>query len=503
MPTVDDLTISLTIKNNSNLDKLRKNLDAILKTTGTGIGGAGKGGRDLSDQMKKIKSAISRMDEQMNFLLPTISPPAGSKLAQQEYARRVSSNIEAFKENIAEFLSPEKIDSLRNLAKDLNITELTTENMQEGIEKLLDKYNMITQSIAKGELIMTGEKAKKFLESIDDVIKKIMSKGSNLTKLRKIEKNIPESLTQIVFEKMMDKLKIKKKGQFTMTKIGYEGKKGAEKVTEWIKDVPKAVTDNLKTMFKDKSAYSGLMYALKDLGYKPEQLGKLFDDFDNIKDDEGIQNLIKGVLKLKEAGDIDFLALPKTFKDIVEFFTKVNIRAPGGKSETLLDINVLGGDVAKLKEIIPNISDSTLTLAKETGILAIELKTFLDAGASGNLEFQKKIYGPENLLVVASMISKSMRESLEEWGVAHVTVPYLQDMLVDTGITTALQTSEELKESIGDLVSKVDMERIEKMLESIVEKSKGDLTLDQIKTILGPVSDMWDLLQSKEPLPET
>lgn len=500
MPTVDDLTISLTIKDNSNLDKLRKNVEALMKTGvigGTG-GAGGKVQEEIKKQITKIKATLNHMDSQMNFLLPTVSPRAKDVVAQKEYARRVSGGIEMFKSRMADFLSPERIGDRESLAKNLNV-ENTIEGIQEGVEGLLDKYDTIVQSIAKGKGILSGGKAKKFLDLVRSVINDILSGGSNLTRISEIEKAIPEQLVQTVMERMMDKLNIMKKGQFGMTKVG----KGMEdkSVVDWIKDVPPEIVEKLKVLFKGKSVYSGLMYAMKELNYKPEQLGKLFENVDEIKDDAGIQNLIKGMLMLKQMGELDFLAIPTAFQKIIKLATGVNVRAEGEHSQTRLDIQILGGDVSKLREIIPNLSKESEDLLNDMGLLSLELKGFLGAGKLGSTELQKKIYGEENLKIIASFITPAIRATLDQWGVEYFTLSNMQDLMVKSGVATPLETQDELRKSMGDLLQKIDMDRIEKMLGIIVDKSKGDLTLDQIKTILGPVSDMWDYLQSKKPLP--
>jgi len=487
MPTVDDLTVSLTIKDNSNLDKLRKNLDALIKSGFTGAG-AGAGAGDIKKEITTIRKNISDINSQMNFLLPTISPPKGDVAGMQEYAKRVSGNIQKFKENIADFLTPEKLGSLQDLAEDLNITELTTANMQEGVERLLDKYDLITQSIAKGELVLKGSKAKKYLDLLSGIINDLLAGGSNLTRLRQVEKAIPEDLIQRTLEKVFEMVGIKHKGQFTMYKVGIKGA-DEETIAKWIEDVPAELVDKLKPMFKDKSVWEGLMYAMKDMGYSPEDLLSLFTDLETIKGKEDIENLVKAMLTLQQQGVIEKLAVPSSFRDLVKDATKVQLRAPGTDTMTKLDINILGGQVDELIKIIPTLTEATIDLIKELGVVPIELKGYLGAGEKGNLALQRDIYGAGMLKVVGSMITKNIRDDLESWGVESFTLPFLQDLMIQAGLTTPIQTQEQLAEAIGDVLEKADLDKLYKSSKDILEKIGTIKSDDDLKKILTNLLD--------------
>jgi len=69
MPTVDDLTVSLTIKDNSNLDKLRKNIDALMKT-GVVSGTGGAGISKMGDLEKITNKVYSKLDYLEQYILP-------------------------------------------------------------------------------------------------------------------------------------------------------------------------------------------------------------------------------------------------------------------------------------------------------------------------------------------------------------------------------------------------------------------------------------------------
>ncbi len=484
MPTVDDLTVSLTIKDNSNLDKLRKNLDEILKTGPGGVTGGGSGGikkADLDKDFKDIKDMLDNIDDQMDFLLPTYSPNARDRKGQMEYARRISNNVVNLKQKIASFLSPEKMGPLEDLAKDLNIKDMTTENMQEGIEKLLDKYNLIAQSITKGELLLTGGAGKKFLDTLRSVINDILSGGSNLTRLREIEGKIPESLMQRTIEKMLDKLGIVKKGQFTMTKVGIKDE-DKDKLDKWIKDVPEGIVDKLKDLLKEKNNWNALLLSLKELGYAPEELQKLLSQDMAKEDEERVKNLIKAILKVfMESGQKGTLGLPMTFTDFVKKEAGVNLRAKGKSSITKLDISTFSGDFSKLKQIIPTLTDEVIKAAEEIGMLPIELKTLLGAGDEGNLQTQREIFGVGGYIVVASMITKTMRDSLDDWGIKYFTKPFWQDIMEESGITTGLQTQEELLRSLIEAI----------------EDTKGEEDIIELKRLVNKVIDIVKPISEK------
>jgi uncharacterized protein YunC (DUF1805 family) len=487
MPTVDDLTISLTIKDNSNLDQLRKDIDALLK------GGTLPNAGDLSDTtkgMEDLAKALIGIEQQMDFLLPTVSPASTNIAGLRDYGRRVSGNLEKFKSNIASYLTPERLGSLSDLVKDLNLEGAGIEDVQAGVEKLVDKYNTIAQALARGELIMSGSRAKRWLDTVRDVINRIEGTGG-LTALREIEKGIPEDIIQRTLERLLLKAGVSRRGQFGMYKVGVKGEK-EEKFEEWLGKPDKPLVDKYRPMFKDKSLWTGLMKAMKDLGYSPDELDSILNNYMDIKDNDEIKGLISSMYTLYKEGTIKDLWIPRSFNKLIQEEIGFSVRSSGSRTMTKLDINVLTKDVEKLKEIIPNLSQETIDLIKSTGVMPFELKAFLNAQNLGNIPQQTEIYGSKNLKIIASMITPAIREDLEKMGIEYYTIPDFTDRMIKAGVLSQAQTQEQLKEAMKDVASQMS---VNKMIKKINEVIKGISSIASMKE-LRPLVDV--LTQAEE-----
>lgn len=153
MPTVDDLTVSLTIKDNSNLDKLRKNLDEILKTGPGGVTGGGGGGikkQDLERIGKGLESQLNSIESYIeDYLLPT------SLRTKQEditiTAGKIDKMIEDFdlKDKFKELFMGGTMPGIKNFLKTYNKTE---EELPELLEELFNQARGILHDALKGAL---------------------------------------------------------------------------------------------------------------------------------------------------------------------------------------------------------------------------------------------------------------------------------------------------------------------------------------------------------------
>lgn len=104
MPTVDDLTISLTIKDNSNLDKLRKNLDAIIKgglggAGGVG-GGAGAGSRLITELQARFSDVLKQIDYLKEYIVPVQTSETLEGLQAEAGGLLANLGLEGIKEKL-------------------------------------------------------------------------------------------------------------------------------------------------------------------------------------------------------------------------------------------------------------------------------------------------------------------------------------------------------------------------------------------------------------------
>ena len=182
MPTIDDLTVSLTIKDNSNLDKLRKNLDAVIKSGGLqpgGVAGVGLGGDKVS---KKILDKLNYLQQ---YILPI---SVGTKQEDITIAGgKLLKIIEDFdlKEKLKELWKGGTGAGIKGFMKKYDVTE---EEIPELLDELFDQITGTIHQAIAGE--MPVGKAWKTITLMIESLSKLEASDFNVGRMKDILNNL-------------------------------------------------------------------------------------------------------------------------------------------------------------------------------------------------------------------------------------------------------------------------------------------------------------------------
>ncbi|GAH38176.1 unnamed protein product, partial [marine sediment metagenome] len=203
MPTVDDLTISLTIKDNSNLDKLRKNIDAIMKTGIVGGAGGAGGATRLRTQLDvKFSEVLRQLDYLKNYVVPVQTPSELKGLAATAGGLISNFTLEGVKEKITTILRGKKGGSIQSI-----IDRYTLEGPEDVEPFLQEKVDDMIQDLLEINLEQkTPRKAHQMVNLMKRVLanlKEDQGEGLTLlteyTKIRDEEKKrLNEYLTKVM-----------------------------------------------------------------------------------------------------------------------------------------------------------------------------------------------------------------------------------------------------------------------------------------------------------------
>lgn len=143
MVTVDDLTISLTIKETSRLGRLQKQLDSIVGKTGKGLAPAfmylKRGQNFISRDLKFIKKNIMRLRPSK---LPTTMSPKEFKLTVATLLKDLNEFPEDFVNKIL------KTKGLKTLKEEFGVK--TTKEVREKMIKSLDQVKETLSGMWEG-----------------------------------------------------------------------------------------------------------------------------------------------------------------------------------------------------------------------------------------------------------------------------------------------------------------------------------------------------------------
>jgi len=189
MPTVDDLVISLTIKETGSLGKLKKEVEAL---TGKRMGF----GKTIPNLMYLKRDLIGLKDDtnwikkRIIFLMPTVIPRSGEKL--KETARIAHSLIDTTRESLIDKMATTK--ELKSIMEANDIK--TEEELRVFLGEKLNEYQYRLEDIMKG--IWTGDKAQKFVVRLNNLISaQALKSGKAKMLLDDIENSIAEMNREI------------------------------------------------------------------------------------------------------------------------------------------------------------------------------------------------------------------------------------------------------------------------------------------------------------------
>jgi len=182
--SVDDLYISLTIKEGGKLDKLRKQLKAIV-----GDKGEKKFKIDLGDSTKNIENNIREILKRIYFLMPTRIPGKARPFAMRETARIAKLNIGRDIRLYAEKLIPKSENDLRRIMSEFKVT--TREELIDAFVDKIKDWQYILEQIISG--VWVDDKAQRFLARINTLISNVeLPIGKAYTIMTDIQSSVSE-----------------------------------------------------------------------------------------------------------------------------------------------------------------------------------------------------------------------------------------------------------------------------------------------------------------------
>ena len=493
MPNVDDLTISLTIKDNSNLDKLKKNIDALMKTgvLGGGAGGAGGAvGRQLSSEFDKVMREINYLK---NYVVPVQTPSSLKGLGAAAGGFLAHAQLEGMKEKITTILRGKKG----------GVEDLIAQYKLEGVEDVEPFLDQVYEDILQDLLEIQGEgkNVRKAHQQIN-IFRRIFAnlkedQGEGRTLLTAYMKSRQEEKKRL--DKFLETIMGDKEhfiGQLNMARL----KEGAfEKKTELLAELATQMGDidpsklaEIEDFFKGIPNLPSLEEAFKALGMEFDK--SLFDK-ENIQATEELRAIALVWLKrlLDEEWDPDKVTgamggyisyLNKAFKDVMD--------GPLFLFAKRLDYLLLGD---KGKEVLEDLGFKNITDAL---LQTLESK----GGGIGELFKERTFYEPIAGSII-NVLGPRIEESFTESKKINTAILQRAEMLEVIGSTIEIniKRQEELQAELIKTVSEMSViERLTKNLDLLVpliqqlrdDKGEIDVSKPENRDLFKRIADLLD-----------
>jgi len=431
MVTVDDLVISLTIKETGKLGKLQKQLDSL-------VGKSGRSGIPrFATSLMYIKRDLNTIKSRMSYLMPTEIPGEGRPHAMAIAAKTAHDLIGVNIKKYAEKFMSSKQGVQKNIAKALGIK---TEDLQDFFEGKLRDYQYRLENIISGS--WTTPSAQKFLANIDDMILRgDMEIGERKVLFNNIEASISEFNSEVA--QLLERLGIFAIPEFSVFKMtedvleaiggggslrldmdrllkhaGITGDPKAEKFYEEIKRI-----SNMST-FTDPVKF--IEQAFSKLGIKKGDITKKMFTKAGVKADPRLKAMIPSIIQVAARGG-DTSGILKGFAQVVK---EVVLKSVKEDSSTTFeqfykyvrpDLMIISDEVEKLTDLFgPDIAKQITTgffefsefkkvLTQQNADQFIKYETFVGKrliGLASSIQDSFKRYVPDVLTKALNIMSE-------------------------------------------------------------------------------------------------
>ncbi|MHA1408715.1 MAG: hypothetical protein ACTSQY_00105 [Candidatus Odinarchaeia archaeon] len=490
MVTVDDLVISLTIKETSNLGKLKKQLDQLMSTKA--------GGKFEFSIPKKLFTDIRYIRESVNYLIPNTLYSFKQKEQFMEQSTRIALQMTKATDQFIDYLfsGRQAAKNIERYAKTFGIQfekgKTPIEEVKQEVEKMLRLYihQVIEKFYMYSEGIGLGEKA--------DAISKMVTRMLSELKLSRVDpKTLFTNLYSLleedrafwrdVFEKIGATVEEEVK-LYGVRKDFFEKYEELSKKEKKLIDIDKwleGTDEKLDNVFKSlESGQSSMDAFLKILGEQDYTKGEetLLDAINELSEKrivEIMKSMFSVYKKTLERGEYEPFKPVLTTKMKELLMKELKMKAGIGDLTDLISIDLLiSGKVDDLKESLTKLFGSNekflkniLETLKKTGQLFVELKSLFRGTQQQErkLEAEKSIAG-ESLVMIAQGITEKGFDRLEHMLIPHIELlnQYVKKLL---GIVEPLKTEEELLEKIRKLV-KERAENLDQRLNELADTVK-------------------------------
>jgi len=480
---VDDLVISLTIKEGGNLDKLRKQLKTIVGAKG---GRIGAGFMFLKKDLITVKRDVKVIKDIVKWLRPTRMPTKQQPKRMRAIAGTLLHDLDEFAEDIVEkILKTPKLKTLKREAGVKTTAELRTvmgASMEGVRETIQDIYDDITD--------LPPYKVEEAITVLDHLIKESQSdRKIGLKHWRAITKVTPESIYQDKIEDI-----IKEQG------IPFESQKSLYHVKKDALELPEIQ----KTLDMGLTRWEALL--LKQIKFERNDLSRELRD---IKDATSNRNLREAFgLTVRDSSDVLSGAIVKALKDpdkVKEIYDKIykavykkptpeEIEERMGKTvdeELKKDLDRIVKDTydwtvkategadkvdVELEKLgaLRKLFGLTIIPLRHKGGVGLEIKKIIEKGDIDQLEKRvKQKYGKSNVALIGEQLTEDAIKRARQKGLeGNVTVlPPLRAMqkfpkeLIDA-------STEEFSEKVADVVQEVAEDEAKALEKNVISATK-------------------------------
>ncbi|MEE9438995.1 MAG: hypothetical protein V3V14_08355 [Saprospiraceae bacterium] len=424
MPTVDDLVISLTIKETGNLGKLKKSLDSLVGTKAGGIKGVVPSFMYLKRDLIGLKQDSTYIKKRLTFLMPNVIPR--SKEQMKETARIARTLIDKTRETLIDKMISKDKNALLGMMQAQGIT--TEAELREFLGDKLTEYQYRLEEIMRGR--WSGEKAQRFLVRMDRLIAaQDFAGGYSKKLLEDIENSIAEFNREMailleargisaipefqIYQPYLEKLS---EAMMTAVRRGdplvdfkeFFGYLGLE--SEEAKDTLNNINSLLYT---NKNTMDFLNASAKKLGITLTK--DMFTEAEVAKSDV-LKTIAAGMswLWFKGKGKPEAGGFPEGFRQqltlIMDTLFSGNFsKIKGLWKQRRVDMAILGGDLDELTDIF---GVRLGTVIHKQAVHFLELKTILSKTNVNQFKEYLDLYGKKNVSAVASLIRPSFKDIL-------------------------------------------------------------------------------------------
>lgn len=487
MTTIDDLTISLTIKDNSNLDKLRKNLDSMIKSGGFQPGGVAGG--EVGKTTKSIAKEIQELKQHIyDYVLP-ISTGGLSGTAQAMHASQLIGIASEWIEDIAKGLKPVKSSAIDALMENFNVT--TNPELHDKLKDKINNWIGYLDRIAHEE--WTGPGAERAIKEFRSVLDTIGSESG-------LKKSLITSMDVAMgeFNKEIATL-FRKAGIKTASEVGlFEFKDrwftelnedAKDKILGKIrKDLPEALPklqDARDILEKNPDVWKGINEAITSFGIVIEQ------------------DMVKNAQRLKDDPNlaaIYYASLEKMFEDEKGFLIEgwKNHFAKLAGSDIIKDaFEYVRPDIVFMQateEALKKIGISQEVIDKITAkpIFFAELKNILSSENIAQISKYESMVG--EIVVLTNQVMTSFTD-VKDTSVELINVMSRLQELEAIRAPMTKEANKELTEELSKKLVKTNLEEIDAKLDGLGKKIDGTLTEEELKTIFSKVDNLQEKIE--------
>lgn len=479
MPTVDDLVISLTIKENSRLGRLQKQLDAIVGKKGARVGfGLGALGN--------IPADIAQIKKQMQWLRPSVLPTKESPVQLRRVAGSILKDLEDNMSSIVSKIMTVKPQYFKTLKDELGA--LTDEELKSSLESSLNQVRETVSDIFKGTSILAPHKQEEVVHTLDRLIAEALSgREVGLEFWRAIGKFTPEEIWKQKLLKIISEAGAKgipEKGLYRVKPealllpeiqkffgFGGGGAKYPKGVEEFINRVEREFKTGgtiTRTVSADIEDWMALNKIAKIIGSKinVDDVAFKLQEIREKEGEERAKELIEEIKKTFGAGGLNREALEKILgRDLFKLVSP----------ETKEELDKLVKDVYSWSETatmgakrIDIEVENIKSLIEDLGInvpqditmqFGLELKKIINRKDIDQLLMYMSYY-KENVVLIGEQIATGVREYAKSLGLEKFlsVVPNLRKLEEKYGISKPIISaeSEEFLEQLEELTNEIE-----------------------------------------------